>query len=353
VGSSSKSVEIGARRVGGDAPCFVVAEIGVNHNGDVDLAGRLVEAAAEAGADAVKLQTFRAEDVVTEAAPKAAYQVERTDGAESQLDMLRKLELDRDAHVRLKREAESRGLVFLSTPFDRTSVELLADLGVDAFKIASPDVTNFPLLDLVAAHGRPVLLSTGLATLDEVEAGVARLRSSGAGGIVVLHCTSEYPAPLEESNLRAIEAMRERLAVPVGYSDHTEGSEAALAAVALGACVVERHFTLDRSLPGPDHAASVEPAELRDLVRAIRRVEAALGDGVKEPSPSERRNADVVRRSLVAASDLAAGTTLEADMLKALRPAGGISPARIDDVVGRRLLRALARNEQLRPDDLG
>jgi N,N'-diacetyllegionaminate synthase len=330
-------VKIAGHTVGDGARCFVIAEIGVNHNGDVELARRLVDAAAAAGADAVKLQTFRADEVVAADAPKAGYQLATTDGAESQLQMLRRLELDHDAHLELKQRAEALGLVFLSTPFDAGSVDLLDRIGVAAFKVSSPDLTNFLLLDAIAERRRPVLLSTGLASFAEVDAGVARLAARGVDDIVVLHCTSEYPAPVDEVNLRAIPALAQALGRPVGYSDHTEGIDVSIAAVALGACVLEKHFTLDRTLPGPDHRASIEPAAFTELVASVRRVGQALGAGVKEPSASEARNADTVRRSLAAARDLPAGTVLEASMLSALRPGTGISPARLDQVVGRRL----------------
>jgi N,N'-diacetyllegionaminate synthase len=330
-------VKIAGHTVGDGARCFVIAEIGVNHNGDVELARRLVDAAAAAGADAVKLQTFRADEVVAADAPKAVYQLATTDGAESQLQMLRRLELDHDAHLELKERAEALGLVFLSTPFDAGSIDLLDRIGVAAFKVSSPDLTNFLLLDAIAERRRPVLLSTGLASFEEVEAGLARLTARGVDEIVVLHCTSEYPAPVDEVNLRAIPALAEALGRPVGYSDHTEGIDVSIAAVALGACVLEKHFTLDRSLPGPDQRASIEPAAFAELVASARRVGQALGAGVKQPSASEARNAETVRRSLAAARDLPAGTVLEASMLSALRPGTGISPARIDQVVGRRL----------------
>jgi N,N'-diacetyllegionaminate synthase len=345
-------VQIGGRTVGAGAPCLVVAEIGVNHNGDPDLGRRLIEAAAEAGADAVKLQTFRAADVVSPSAPKAAYQVATVGASESQLEMLERLELDWDAHVALKHAAQERGLLFLSTPFDAGSLDLLVRLGVDGLKIASPDLVNFLLLDAAAPLGLPLVVSTGMATLDEVERGVARLVAGGAEDIVVLHCTSEYPAPVAEANLRAIPALSERLGRPVGYSDHTEGIDASLAAVALGAVLVERHFTLDRSLPGPDHRASLEPPELAALVTAVRRVEAALGDGVKRPTPAERGNTQVVRRSLAAARDLESGTLLDRGMLTALRPATGISAADVDAVVGRRLVRPVAAHALLQLEDL-
>jgi N,N'-diacetyllegionaminate synthase len=345
-------VTIAGRELGPGSPCFVIAEAGVNHNGDLELARGLVDAAAVAGADAVKFQTFRAEAVAAPSAPKAGYQVETTGAHESQLDMLRRLELAADAHAELKRRAEDRGLVFLSTPFDLESVDLLDSLGVAAFKVGSGELTNLPLLAEIGRRGRPVILSTGGADLAEVEAAVAALGQAGAPDVIVLHCVSAYPAAAEDVNLLAMRTLAERLGVAVGFSDHTVGDEVALAAVALGACILEKHFTLDRSLPGPDHGASLEPGELEALVRRVRRVEAALGDGVKRPSEGERANADAVRRSLAAARDLRAGTVLEERMLEALRPGTGIAPSRLAEVVGRRLRRDRARGELLDPSDL-
>jgi N,N'-diacetyllegionaminate synthase len=343
------NVRIGPRRVGPGEPVFVIAEAGVNHNGDLELARRLVDAAADAGADAVKFQTFRAEAVAAADAPKAAYQLETTGGEESQLEMLRALELGEDAHAELKRAAEERGLVFLSTPFDAASVALLDGLKVDAFKVSSADLTNAPLLEEIASRGRPVLLSTGMADLEEIAAALAVL---GDVGTILLHCVSSYPAPPEEANLRALRNMAERFGVPVGYSDHTVGYEVALAAVALGACALEKHVTLDRALPGPDHRASLEPGELAELVRSVRTVETSLGDGVKRPTESELANRSLARRSLHAAADLAPGTVLAGDMLVALRPGSGIPPGRLAEVIGRRLARPLAAGEQLGWDAL-
>jgi N-acetylneuraminate synthase/N,N'-diacetyllegionaminate synthase len=345
-------VRIGGRAIGPGARCFVIAEAGVNHNGDVDAARRLVDAAADAGADAVKFQTFRAEGVAAARAPKAVYQLETTAAAESQLEMLRRLELDEAAFAELKARAEGRGLVFLSTPFDEESVELLERLDVAAYKIASPDVANLLLLASVGRRRRPVLLSTGTADLAEVAAALETLTAAGAAGVVLLHCVSAYPTPFDQANLLAITTLAERFPVPVGYSDHTEGDEAALAAVALGACVLEKHLTLDRTLPGPDQRTSLEPEELARLVLRVRRVEAALGDGVKRPVEAERANLATVRRSLAAAEDLAAGTVLGESMLTALRPGTGIPPARIGDVVGRTLRRDVRRGELLAAGDL-
>jgi N-acetylneuraminate synthase/N,N'-diacetyllegionaminate synthase len=343
---------IGKHRLGRDAPCFVIAEAGVNHNGDPELAGRLIDAAADAGADAVKFQTFRASSVAAAEAPKADYQLETTGNVTSQREMLEALELDEAAHRELKRHAGQRGLAFLSTPFDAGSVALLDDLDVDAFKVASPDLTNYPLLDEIAICRRPIFLSTGLADLEEVGAGIERLRTGGATEVVLLQCTSAYPAPANESNLRAMATMANRFGLPVGYSDHTEGSEVALAAVALGAATLEKHLTLDRAMPGPDHRASLEPDELADLIRAVRRVESALGNGIKTPSPAEARNTAVVRRSLAAAADLPAGATLTRAMLIALRPGTGISPTQVDEVAGRRLKVDKRQGEILQSDDL-
>ncbi|HEV3404621.1 MAG TPA: N-acetylneuraminate synthase [Gaiellaceae bacterium] len=345
-------VRIGGHEIGAGRRCFVIAEAGVNHNGDLDLALELVGAAADAGADAVKFQTFRAEAVASPSAAKAGYQLESTPAEESQLEMLRGLELGWDEHVQLLRRAQERGVLFLSSAFDLESVSLLKRLGVAALKVASAEVTNLPLLRGVAAAGLPVILSTGTADLEEVAVAVEALTDAGAVSIVLLHCVSAYPAPAADANLRAMATMAGRFGLPVGYSDHTEGDEVALAAVALGACVLEKHFTLDRSLPGPDQRASLEPAELERLVRGVRRVESALGDGLKRPTPLETENARAVRRSLAAADDLPAGARLTAGMLTALRPGTGISPTRIDEVVGRRLRRELGQGELLDPGDL-
>lgn len=348
----SSSIAIDGARIGAGHPCYVIAEAGVNHDGDIEQALRLVDVAATAGASAVKFQTFVAERLVTADAPKAGYQLETTDPDESQLGMLQALELDADDHRRLLAHCRERGITFLSTPFDDESVALLVELGVAALKVASPEVTNHPFLELVGSRGLPVILSTGMSTLAEVEAAVAVLAAAGCSELALLHCVSSYPAPAEQANLRAIVTLAERFDVPVGYSDHTVGDGATLAAVALGAQLIEKHVTLDRSLPGPDHAASLEPAELAALVRGVREVEAMLGDGVKRPMPCEEGNRTVVRRSLAAARDLPAGTTVAADMLTALRPATGISPADRAAVLGRTLRRPLRRGELVVQDDL-
>lgn len=331
------TMPVGDRLVGVGAPCFVIAEAGVNHNGDVALALQLVDAAAQAGADAVKFQTFTADRLATAASPKAAYQQERTGAAGSQRDMLRVLELSSDAHGRIQRRCADRGVVFLSTPFDEPSADLLDALGVPAFKIPSGEITNTLLLAHIARKGRPLLISTGMATLDEVRTAVGVIRAAGNDRMVLLQCTSAYPAPIDGANLRAMRTLADTFGVPVGYSDHTPGVAVALAATALGACVIEKHLTTDRTLPGPDHQASIEPEEFAALVRGIRTVEASLGTGVKAPTDGERALAAVVRRSLVAARDLAAGERLTVEMVCAKRPGTGLAPAALSRILGRRL----------------
>jgi N-acetylneuraminate synthase len=332
-----RPLEAAGRPIGPGRPCFLIAEAGVNHNGSLDLALRLVDAAADAEADAVKFQTFRAERLATRAAPKADYQLRRTGTEESQLEMLRRLELSAEAHRRLADHCRWRRLHFLSTPFDEESADLLAGLGVPLFKVPSGEITNLPLLAHVAAKGVGMIVSTGMACLGEVEAAVRTVRAHGDPALALLHCVSDYPADPADCNLRAMLTLQTAFGVPVGFSDHTRGAEVALAAVALGACILEKHFTLDRALPGPDHQASLEPGELADLVRGVRTVESALGHGRKEPTPAEARTAAVARKSLVASRDLRAGTVLTPEMITARRPGTGLSPALRDHLAGRRL----------------
>ena len=314
---------------------LIIAEAGVNHNGDPDLARRMVQAAADAGADLVKFQTFSADRLVAADAPKAAYQV-RTTGSGSQHAMLRQLELSRAAHESLIAQCRCSGIGFLSSAFDLESLELLVELGADRFKVPSGEITNLPYLRRVGSFGRPVILSSGMSTLDEIESALAVLESAGASRrlVTVLHCNTDYPTPMGDVNLRAMRTIGAALGVAVGYSDHTTGIEVAVAAVALGAQVVEKHFTLDQSLPGPDHAASLEPAELKTMVQAIRNVEAALGDGIKRPSEGELKNRTAARKSLVAARAIRAGEAFSADNLTAKRPGTGLSPMRWDEVIG-------------------
>ena len=351
---TARGVRIGSRQVGGGAPAFVIAEAGVNHNGSLELARQLVDVAAEAGADAIKFQLFRAEAVVGPGSPKARYQLEGDDRA-SQLEMLKALELRPEWLPELRDRADRYGLEFLCTPFDEESLDLLVRVGVPAVKVGSGELTNLPFLERVGATGLPVILSTGMATLAEVRDAVDALEGAGRGrrvGLVLLHCVSSYPAEPRDCNLRAMATLVEAFGVPVGFSDHTQGWEIAVAAVALGASVLEKHLTLDRSLPGPDHRASLEPAEFRAMVWALRSVESALGDGVKRPMPSEADVARVTRRSVVAARPLQRGTVLTRDMLAIKRPGTGIPPAELPKLVGRVLLRDLAADEVIGWEDV-
>lgn len=340
------------RAIGVGQPAFVIAEAGVNHNGKLELAEQLVDIAAEAGCDAVKFQTFDPELLAAPSADKAEYQRETTGSGGSQLEMLNALVLPRDAHARLQQRAKDRGLVFLSTPFDEPSADFLEELDVPAFKVSSGDLTNVLLLRHLAAKKRPLLMSTGMATLDEVITAVELVKQHGGTQIALFHCVSNYPAQPADCNLHAMAAMRQATALPVGWSDHTHGIDVTVAAVALGAELVEKHFTLDRTLPGPDHRASLEPDELVAMVRGIRNAEAALGDGRKLPRPSEQGIAVAARRSLCYREDLAAGTRIEQRHLIALRPGNGLPTNQIDVVVGRKLSRSVRRGELVTAADL-
>lgn len=342
---------IGAAEIG-PGHVFTIAEAGVNHDGDVDVAMRLIDAAADAGADAVKFQTFVPGALAASTAPTAAYQRERGDG-EAQRAMLDRLALPLDAWAQLQAHARLRGLVFLSTPFDDASAALLDGLDVPAFKVGSGELTNLPFLARLAALGRPLIVSTGMATMVEVAAAVDAVGPARAAGrLALLHCVSSYPAAPTDANLSAIEMLRQAFGVPAGWSDHTPGIAMPIAAVGLGATIVEKHLTLDRTRRGPDHAMSLEPAEFSAMVDAIRSVEAAIGGHPKTPSDAEREIAAVARRSLHWARDLPAGATIDAADLSALRPGTGISPAQTDAFVGRRTSRAVSGGAMVAPDDL-
>ncbi len=321
--------------VGDSYPVFIIAEAGVNHNGELDMALRMVDAAAEAGADAVKFQTFETHRVISAVAPKAEYQARTTGSAESQLDMVRRLELSAEAHYELLARCRERGVLFMSTPFDRKSVDLLDELGVPAFKIGSGEITNWPFLEYIARKGKPIILSTGMSYLSEVDEAVRIIRNAGGNQLALLHCVSNYPSDPADVNLRAMQTLAAAFQVPVGYSDHTLGIEVALAAVALSARIIEKHFTLDKNLPGPDHQASLEPHELQLLVNGVRIVEAALGHGRKQPAASEANTAAVARRSLVAAQDIPVGAVLTKDMIAIKRPGSGLPPAMYSYLIGR------------------
>ena len=315
---------------------FVIAEAGVNHNGSLDLAKKLIDVAVDAGADAVKFQTFKADKLVSKAAQKAAYQKQTTSSDESQYEMIRKLELDERAHREIISYCNDKQIMFLSTPFDHDSIEMLNDFGMPIFKIPSGEITNLPYLRHIGGLGKGVILSTGMADLGEIEDALDALLKAGTSRdkITVLHATTEYPCPIDEVNLRAMQTIRNAFDVKVGYSDHTQGIEVPIAAVAMGASVIEKHFTLDRSMEGPDHKASLEPDELKAMVSGIRRVSLAMGDGIKKPSRSEEKNITVVRKSIVAARKIKAGEILGEDNITIKRPGNGINPMRWDEVIG-------------------
>ncbi|MBC7448001.1 MAG: N-acetylneuraminate synthase [Hymenobacteraceae bacterium] len=342
---------------------LIIAEAGVNHNGNLELARQLIDVAAEAGVDIVKFQTFKAEKLVSKAAQQAAYQTDnlRAGGDEagaadaSQFAMLKKLELDDSAHHALLAHCRARGIRFCSTPFDLESMDELVALGVDLMKIPSGELTNLPYLRKAGAQGLPVIVSTGMATLGEIETALLELEAAGTPRVrvTVLHCNTQYPTPMPDVNLRAMNTIGRAFDVAIGYSDHTLGIEVPIAAVPLGAVCIEKHFTLDRTLPGPDHAASLEPAELRAMVLAIRNIEAALGDGIKRASASEAPNKTVARRSVHLATDRPAGHLLTSADLELKRPGDGLPAALLPTLLGRRLRHALAADHKLSWEDLG
>lgn len=342
------TIRIGHRRIGEGHHVFIIAEAGVNHNGRLDLARKLIEAAARAGADAVKFQTFQADRLNSRQSPKAPYQKRGGNDRQTQSDMLQKLELNERQHVLLQRHARRHGLIFLSTPFDLSSLDLLCRLKVPALKISSGDLTNLPFLKKAARRGKPIILSTGMGTLREVQDAVKVLRAAGNSKLILLHCISCYPTPERLLNLRTIPFLIQRTQCPVGFSDHSLGIGAAAAAVALGACVVEKHITLDRRFPGPDHRSSLEPSEFSLLVRTLREAHASLGRARKVCLPQERPIARVACKSIVSAVPIAKGTRLTARLLDIKRPGTGISPAHFDKVLGKRIRRTVAADTPLR-----
>jgi N,N'-diacetyllegionaminate synthase len=329
---------------------IIIAEAGVNHNGDLELAKKLVYAAAEAGADYVKFQTFKAQKIVSRTARKAVYQ-ERTinDGDNTQYAMLKELEMPEEWHGQLIQYANELGIIFISSGFDPDSIDLLDRLGSPLFKIPSGEITNKPYLRHIARKGKPVILSTGMANMEEIKDAIAVLCENGISKneITVLHCNTEYPTPMEDVNLKAMLTIQKELGVKIGYSDHTNGIEVPIAAVALGATIIEKHFTLDRNLPGPDHKASLEPNELRAMVKAIRNIEKAVsGNGIKEPSRSEMKNIDVARKSIMASKHIQKGEILTVENLTVKRPGTGINPMLWDEIIGKKAIK------DFEPDDL-
>ena len=314
---------------------FVIAEAGVNHNGDIEIAKQLVDVASEAGADAVKFQTFQADSLVCRTAKKAEYQLETTDRTETQYDMLKKLELTPQMHRELIEHCLKRNIMFLSTPFDLESIKLLSELGMQIYKIPSGEITNLPYLREIAKQQKKIILSTGMSSMDEVKAAVNVLKNNGTEELTLLHCNTQYPTPISDVNLLAMVKMREETGLPVGYSDHTQGIEVPIAAAALGAEVIEKHFTLDRKMEGPDHKASLEPQELMQMVVGIRKIESALGSKIKQVSESEMPNVAIVRKSIVAAANIKRGEKYTEKNLTTKRPATGISPMLWDEVIGK------------------
>lgn len=326
---------------------FIIAEAGDNHNGNFNLAIKLIDKAVEAGADCVKFQTFVTEEVISRLAEKAEYQKEATGSDESQYEMVKKLELSFEQFRQLKQYAEEKGILFLSTPFDIPSVEFLDSIQVSCFKIPSGEITNYPYLVKIAKTGKDIIMSTGMAELEEIDAAVSVLKENGAGEISLLHCNTEYPTPMEDVNLRAMLTLKEKYAVRVGCSDHTQGIEVPIAAVAMGAEIIEKHFTLDHNMEGPDHKASLEPDELKAMVMGIRNIEKALGNGVKTISPSEKKNVDIARKSIVARKNILKGEILSEDNLAVKRPGNGISPMKWNDILGTKAVRDFLEDEMI------
>jgi N,N'-diacetyllegionaminate synthase len=326
---------------------LIIAEAGVNHNGDLLIAKKLIEVAADAGADMIKFQTFSADRIATKNSAKAAYQKLTTDSQESQYEMLKRLELAEDSHYELNQYCLANRIGFFSTGFDIQSIKFLVDMGQNLFKIPSGEITNLQYLRYVGELNKPIILSTGMATMEEIGKAISILELAGAGKelITVLHCTTEYPAPMSSVNLQTMLSIQKFFGVKIGYSDHTLGSEVAIAAVALGATVIEKHFTLDRNLPGPDHKASLEPKELKDMIASIRNIEVALGNGIKSLSSNEVKNRNIARKSLVALRDIKRGEIFSVENITAKRPGLGISPMRWDEIVGRVASRDFSQDE--------
>lgn len=324
--------------------CFIIAEAGVNHNGDVDIARQLIDAAYDAGADAVKFQTFKADNLVTKNAPKANYQKETTGGG-NQYEMLKKLELSLEEHTLLKNYCEFKGIMFLSTPFDFESVNLLEQIDVPLYKISSGDLTNIPLISYVANKNKPVILSTGMSNLGEVEEAVEAIKECGNDNIILLHCTSNYPTTYEDVNLNAMITMKSAFKLSVGYSDHTLGIEIPVAAVAMGAKVIEKHFTLDKNMNGPDHRASLNPQELKIMVKSIRNIEKAFGDGIKRCNKNEKNTKNAARKSIVAAKEIKEGEKITYDNITFKRPENGLSPSYVKFVVGKNAVCSIEKDE--------
>ena len=331
---------------------FIIAEAGVNHNGDTDLALKMIDIAADAGADAVKFQTFKAERLLTQYAPKASYQNKTTKADESQFEMIKNLELSKDAHRVLIDYCSKKNIMFLSSPFDNESIDLLDELGLKIFKIPSGEIVNLPYLRKIGSIDKNIIMSTGMANLEEVDSALNILVSAGTelDKITLLSCNTEYPTPFEDTNLNTMLTLRERFNTKVGYSDHTPGIEVPIAAVAMGAVVIEKHFTLDRNMLGPDHKASLEPVELKSMIMAIRNIEKAMGTGIKAPSPSEIKNIAIARKSIVSSTKIMKGELFSEDNLSTKRPGTGISPMRWDEFIGTKASKDYQKDEQIKEE---
>lgn len=338
---------IGNKSVGHNSPCFIIAEAGVNHNGDIKLAKKLVDMALYAGADAVKFQTFKSEKLVTGYAEMAKYQKDNIGTEDSQFNMLKKLELSYNEFEELKKYCESKGIIFMSTPFDAESADFLNSIGLEGFKISSGDLTNIPLLQHIAGFNKPIILSSGMAVLGEIEEAVMSLKNKGMNDIAVLHCTSNYPAALESVNLRAMNTIKDSFNIIGGYSDHTEGITIPIAAAALGANIIEKHFTLDKNMEGPDHKASLEPEELKKMIEGIRNVEISLGSGIKIFSESEISTMQVARKSIVACRDIKKGERIGLEDLEYKRPGNGLSPKYYKELIGKKVAIDINKDQQI------
>ncbi len=345
-----QSINIDNKTINKTSPVFIIAEAGVNHNGNLEMAKDLIKKAAACGADCIKFQTFKAERVVTINAPKAKYQMSTTDKTESQLDMLKKIELRPEDHAELKEITEGLDMVFLSTPYNFEDIDILENIGVSAYKVASGQIVELPFLRKIAAKGKPVLLSTGMATLDEIDEALATILETGNEKVILLQCTTNYPSKIEDANLRVIPAFQSEFNALTGYSDHTVGEEAAISAVALGARVIEKHFTLDKKLQGPDHSSSMMPDEFNTFVRKLRRVETALGSAIKTPTEIEKENAVGMRRSIVASRNIKKGATINEESITFKRPANGLSPRFYDTITGKKAARDIVIDELIQKD---
>lgn len=331
---------------------FIIAEAGVNHNGSLQLAKKLVDVAKESGADCVKFQTFDPGKCVSKNLKKADYQIENTGAEESQLEMIKKLALTFEDFIELRDYCNQKEIMFCSTPFDTDSVKFLNELGVPFWKIPSGEITNLPYLMAIAKTGKPIIMSTGMSTIDEIRQAVDVLNENGSGEIKLLHCNTEYPTPFEDVNLRAMNTLKKEFGVEIGYSDHTEGIEVPIAAVAMGATIIEKHFTLDKTMNGPDHKASLDPSELCQMVKSIKHIEKALGNNFKEPTKSELKNIDIVRKSIVASRYIKQGEVFSNDNITTKRPGTGISPMRWFEVLGQKASRDFKEDELIEESDI-